>query len=435
MSLEPKTLSPRWKVSFDHKVAEFNGINFYFCLHNTIGITFRCYDIEWGSPLVQSYARRYMIAIEALFDKHARLVKLAEATGRRVRLVLTEIQHGLAHALRLISEHAPNEKLNVFHLSNGFEAYHGGLARQEYAQFQCIANVTRFPDVSLAYRPPHEVFLDWHSKASEKLRASAAAISYAEKIISQGKVDSAVEAFPGERKLKYQKKPGPVIVLLGKILPDLPRPDDVGFIHDDVKSWFIDCCRTAHELNINLVVKPHPAEFKSLISLYINQDFLSFLKEVPHEMHPQVIDRHSLPITDLPGIADGVILWGGNSLVELGLLEVPTMVCGKYGSLDCPVGFPTPKNRAQFVEFLRSGGSSADTGKIRDKIVSFLSYVTHPNHTIPSHFNNRSMYNSEIWPPILASEQKLSDKDLLFSSKVISDYIQGDLSAIVPPLR
>jgi len=430
-----KTLSPKWKISFRDKIAEINGINFYFCLHNTIGITFRRYDIEWDDPLVQSYARRYMLAIEALFDKHTRMVELAQTTRRRVRLVLTEIQHGLSHALRLIAQRFPNDKIDVFHLSNGFEAYHNGLSRQEYAQFQCIANVTRFPDVSLAYRPPHDVFLDWHSKSSDKMRAGASAMAYADKIIAQGKFASAAEAFPGERKLKFQKKPGPVIVLLGKILPDLPRPDDVGFIHEDVKSWFIDCCRTAYELNINLIVKPHPAEFTSLISLYINQDFLSFLNDIPPEMHPYVIDRHSLPITDLPGIADGVILWGGNSLVELGLLEVPTMVCGKYGALDCPVGFPTSETRAQFVEFLSRGGATNDTGAIREKVISFLSYVTHPNHTIPSRFNNRSMYNSEIWPPTMATEQQLSDEALLFSSKVISDYIQGDLSAIVPPLR
>jgi hypothetical protein len=274
--------------------------------------------------------------------------------------------------------------------------------------------------------------LGWAEQASPALKATASARKYAEKIDAAG-----AAADGGEleiRKNTFKQKPGPVIVLLGKILPDLPRPEDVGFIHEDVKEWFLDCCRTAYENDVNLVIKPHPAEFKSLISLYVNQDFLSFLDELPAHMRPQVVDRFSLPITDLGNVADGVILWGGNSLVELGLLGIPTMVCGKFGALDCPVGFDTSDTRARFVDFLKTGKVTADPARIRENVIAFLSYVTSDAHTIPGHFNNRSMYNSEIWPPMIDVEAIRSDPRLISAAHRIADYIQGHEKAIIPPV-
>ncbi|URK88676.1 hypothetical protein LP421_16980 [Rhizobium sp. RCAM05350] len=223
-----------------------------------------------------------------------------------------------------------SEHIEIFHICNGFESYHQNLERSQSAQFQCISNLTRHTDVSLAYRPAVDVFEDWHQTAKKKLRRASHALAYAKKIDEQA---TTVE-FQGE--LRFPGRP--VIMLLGKILPDLPRPNDVGFIHEDVKEWFLDCCRFASQNRINLLVKPHPAEHNSQVSLYVNQDFLSFLSELPASMHPVILDRFSYPITGVRDMVDGIIMWGGNSPVETGLLKIPTMICGYYGAMDCPTG-------------------------------------------------------------------------------------------------
>src|SRR5690606_14873429 len=103
------------------------------------------------------------------------------------------------------------------------------------------------------------------------------------------------------------------------------------------------------------------------------EDFLSFLDHLPVEAHPIIVDRRELPITDLPGIADGVILWGGNSLVELALLKIPTMVCGRYGAMDCPVGFATSSSASDLEDFLAGRSKPFDLQAIYDKTLSFLS--------------------------------------------------------------
>lgn len=428
--------SSRWSVDFPGKRAEINGINFYFCLHNTLGITFRCYDVPWDDPIVQSYVFRYMTAIESLFDKHDRLAAYCRASGRRARLLLTEIQHGLAHALRLIAERRGSaDVIEVFHLSNGFEAYHQGIEKLERAQFQCIANVTRHPDVSLAYRPPQEVFEAWMRTAPPQAQATAPARAYAARVIeaaAAARAKDGPEGSAARRRALARRPDAPVIVMLGKILPDLPRPDDVGFIHEDVKAWFVDACLTAHRLGVNLVLKPHPAEFASLISLYVNQDFLSFLREIPEEAHPIVVDRFSLPITDLPHLVDGVMLWGGNSMVELGLLGLPTLVSGRYGALDCPVGLPVSDTREAFENFIAGRFPRLDADAVREKTIAFLSYVTDARHTIPAHFNNRSMYNSEIWPPRFDASALAHDPELRESARRMAGYLLGEARMTVP---
>lgn len=410
-----------WGVDIARKQIVLNGINFYYTIHNTLGITFRCYDIEWDCPVVSSHTRRYQTAIEAMFDKHARILAHAKKTGQKAKILLTEIQHGLSHALRLISRELKSDDfIEVFHICNGFEAYHNNIERTESAQFQCIANVTEHPEVSLAYRPYTGVLTNWMETATPDARQHPDALAYA------AKVDAQADPTPYTGELKFPGRP--VIILLGKILPDLPRPHDKGFIHEDVKEWFLDCCKIAHEQQVNLLVKPHPAEHASRISLYVNQEFTSFLDDLPSDMHPVVLDRTSYPITKLQGTCDGIIMWGGNSTVETGLLKIPTMVSGYYGAMDCPIGQHTSETREQLVQFLTGQSDNSNLDQIRENTIAFLSYVLHPNHTIPSRFNNRSMYNSEVWPPKL---YQFSDEDLFYANKM-ANYILGESSEIIP---
>lgn len=417
-----KKPSDGWDVDIDAKKIVFRGVNFFHTIHNTMGIIFRRYDVEWQEPIVRAHVERYQTAAEAMFDKHDRILEYCRATGRKAKLVLTEIQHGLSHSLRLIAEHSGSrDHIEIFHVCNGFESYHDNLERSQSAQFQCISNLTRHPDVSLAYRPAVEVFEEWHATASDSARRDPAAIAYAEKIGSQ----VTTLRYPGE--LRFPG--GPVIVLLGKILPDLPRPNDVGFIHADVKEWFLDCCRFAHDNGVNLLVKPHPAEHNSQVSLYVNQEFTDFLCELPEEIRPVVLDRFAFPVTGLREMVDGVIMWGGNSPVELGLLEIPSMICGYYGARDCPVGHYLPETRQQFEEFMLGKIDRSRLPSVREKTISFLSYSLSPHHTIPSRFNNRSLYNAEVWPPILYDRSEETDR----YGSLMADYILGNVAAIVPP--
>lgn len=416
-----KVPSEGWKFDPEHNSIEFNGINFYYTLHNTMGIIFRCYDVEWRDPIVLGHVHRYQVAIEAMFDKHERLVRFSQETGRKVKVILTEIQQGISHALRLIGETARSgEHVELFHICNGFEAYHSNLVRTQSAQFQCIANVSRHPEVSLAYRPSIHVYNEWLDKATPAQKSAPEALAYAQRV----EETTAKKPYDGE--LRFPGRP--IIVLLGKILPDLARPNDHGFLHGDVKEWLHDCCKFAHDNQINLLIKPHPDETNSQISLYVNQEFVELLDGVPMEIRPIVVDRRAYPIPTLRDWADGVIMWGGNSSVELGLLKIPSMICGYYGSMDVPVGHVRPETRQQFEDFLLGKIDRDRLEEVRLNTIAFLSYVLHPNHTMPSTFNNRSMYNAEVWPPVL---YPFTD-DVKATAKRMADYVLGDDRVIVP---
>lgn len=417
-----KVPSEGWTFDPEHNSIEFNGINFYYTLHNTMGIIFRCYDVEWRNPIVLGHVHRYQLAIEAVFDKHDRLVRFSQETGRKVKVILTEIQQGISHAMRLIAETARSEEyVEVFHICNGFEAYHSNLVRSQSAQFQCLANVSRHPEVSLAYRPSVHIYKDWLERSKPKQRRAPEALAYAKR------VEESATKKPYDGELRYPGRP--IIVILGKILPDLARPNDYGFLHGDVKEWLHDCCKFAHENEINLLLKPHPDETKSQVSLYVNQEYVELLDGLPRHLQPVVLDRHAYPIPTLRDWADGVIMWRGNSSVELGLLKIPSMICGYYGSMDVPVGHVTPETREQFEAFLLGKIDRERLDTVRTNTISFLSYVLHPNHTMPSAFNNRSMYNAEVWPPVLYE----FDDDMRRSGRRMADYLLGDESVIVPP--
>ncbi len=417
-----KVPSEGWRFDPEKNNIEYRGINFYYTLHNTMGIIFRCYDVEWRDPIVLGHVRRYQVAIEAMFDKHERLVRFSQETGRKVKVVLTEIQQGISHALRLITERAgSHDNLELFHICNGFEAYHSDLVRSQSAQFQCIANVSRHPEVSLAYRPSVHVFREWCASATPEQKASPDALAYAKR------VDETASSKPFEGELRFPGRP--VIVLLGKILPDLARPNDYGFLHGDIKEWLADCCQFAHKHQINLLLKPHPDETKSQVSLYVNQEFVELLEGVPKEVHPVILDRRAYPIPTLRDWADGVLMWGGNSSVELGLLKIPSMICGYYGSMDVPVGHLTPDTREKFEDFLLGKIDKTRLTEVRNNTIAFLSYVLHPNHTMPSRFNNRSMYNAEVWPPVLYP----FTEEVRRTAERMANYILGDDAAIVPP--
>ncbi|WP_416799363.1 hypothetical protein [Ciceribacter azotifigens] len=417
-----KVPSQEWVFDPEKKNIAYNGINFYYTIHNTMGIIFRCYDVAWRDPIVLGHVRRYQVAIEAMFDKHERLVRFSQETGRKVKVILTEIQQGISHALRLIAETAgSHDYVELFHICNGFEAYHSNLVRSQSAQFQCIANVSRHPEVSLAYRPSVHVYREWFTNATPEQKASAEALAYATR------VDETAVRRPLAEELRFPGRP--IIVLLGKILPDLARPNDYGFLHSDIKEWLADCCQFAHTHQINLLLKPHPDETKSQVSLYVNQEFVELLEDVPKEFHPIILDRRAYPIPALRDWADGVLMWGGNSSVELGLLGIPSMICGYYGSMDVPVGHLTPDTRERFEEFLLGKIDKELLADVRSNTIAFLSYVLHPNHTMPSRFNNRSMYNAEVWPPVLHP----STKEVSRTAEKMADYILGDATAIVPP--
>lgn len=69
--------------------------------------------------------------------------------------------------------------------------------------------------------------------------------------------------------------------------------------------------------------------------------------------------------------------------------------------MDVPVGHVTAETREQFENFLLGKIDRERLNQVRENTITFLSYVLHPNHTMPSAFNNRSMYNAEVRPPVL----------------------------------
>jgi hypothetical protein len=198
----------------------------------------------------------------------------------------------------------------------------------------------------------------------------------------------------------HRAKGGHVVCILGKMVFDLSTPWERGPAHSGMDDWLNHSLESVRGVDsVLLLIKPHPYEARPEIAGHVSQFFTDMIeKPVPPNVLILAHDWFNLYAL-LPYIDLGV-LWNGTSGLELGLHNIPVLMCSDWGPLDYPIGFPSPRDRDEYERMLRDPSMVKMPERYREKCALMLKYTATDEVMIPYDYCARPLTNAPFGPPI-----------------------------------
>lgn len=387
-------LSDEWDIDADARRFVFRGTNWYAGTHNSAGIKFRRFTLDFSDPMVNAHVVRQLLMVEAVhavFDD----VWPNLDPARHYVFAIVGIQASLGSVIRTIVTASGRSNVRVIHVANGFEAFEPSLEYDEVsgnalARYHSVADLTDRPDTPLGFRPARQ---DVRSRLLRREHTYRRMNATLDEFVS--KVDGRAERARSIARTGTGRRPRRVL-MLGTILPDLSIPHDHGIVHRDIAEWVTHTYDVVTREDSELVVKLHPSECDDKIAFYVTESFADLLPSrdrvtvLPYDagFHDAVLD------------VDLTVLWAGTSVLELCLMGAPYVTAGRFANEEYPVASrPQFRSRTEYEELL------AGTRRVQIDAAGRLNAidVIHRITTSPlreySDQPRRMLLNGLVWPP------------------------------------
>jgi capsular polysaccharide export protein len=212
---------------------------------------------------------------------------------------------------------------------------------------------------------------------------------------------------------KWRKKGGKIACAFGKVVCDSGVPYDGGPAHANMREWINHTIESVKGSDTLLLIKPHPHELKEEIACYLNETFLDLIDQ-PLPENVIYLGHRWFDIHALKGFVDFGLIYNGTTAVELGVLDIPSVLCSSYAPIDYPVGHATPKNQAHYRKMVRGEIKLDVSEDLRKRAAFWLYYMNGASVTRNYRYHARQITNKFIYP------------SWWFKKDISSYFIQGD---------
>lgn len=384
--------SPEWIIDPSQNNFTYRGTNYYSGLHNSLGIIFRRFRLDFEDELVATQVRRHLIMFQTAHDIFAEFLSATDP-DRTYRFVVIGIQYGLGFALRTLINAANCSNISVVHASNGYEAFDREWRRDPdgnnfIPSYHSIRDLTFRPDTPLSFRPTpkdceHTLFPN-----ESDYKDHAITESYVRKVSTR-------EASAQKSYIKRSSAKRRVLVL-GTILPDLSIPHDRGYVHDDIADWIFDTTRIAGlSENLTVLIKQHPAELDHKIGFYVAEKFVDL---IPSGSRNVEILPYSASFHEAVADCDAVVLWSGTSSVELALIGKDYVACSRYAQEEYPLHADQPVSRKDYEDILLGRRSIVTRADARLRAIDVIYRTSSSPVRELSKWPKRQLLNAQVWP-------------------------------------
>jgi capsular polysaccharide export protein len=147
--------------------------------------------------------------------------------------------------------------------------------------------------------------------------------------------------------------------------------------------------------DVLLLIKPHPHELREDIATYPSEMLQDW---IPPDAPDNVIflPHDMFNLYEVVEFIDLAVMWNGSSSIELGILEIPTVVCGLYGEIDYPVGHIVPCDRDHYGWLLTHPKEIVLPPDVPARSRALLEYRASVNVSTPYRYTRRGNSNKKL---------------------------------------
>ena len=85
--------------------------------------------------------------------------------------------------------------------------------------------------------------------------------------------------------------------------------------------------------------------------------------------------------------------------IELGILEIPSILCGHFAPIDYPIGQATPKNKQDYEKMVRFEKKIQVAPDLKYRAAAWLYYMSGDKITLDYRYISRPITNKVVYPP------------------------------------
>ena len=411
-----------------HGVLTWGDINLSQPLWEEAAIHRRRFNIDYSCPSLQKHLGR----LAEWTRLHATVLANARRTLRRRRLraaFLTPHQARLPDAVNRLycARHGDAAKFYCVHISNGYENYFVNFARLTSTK-AAARNMTAHPELRSAGFPVPSQFLAWYEARKDYGAEMLEQVRDTTKVrrSTRTTAEPPAEALACMQKLRdWRAGGGKVACAFGKVVCDMSAPIDGGPAHRNMKDWINHTIESVRGSNTLLLIKPHPHELRNEIATFLTEYFVDLIEvDVPENVI--ITGQDWFDLHDLDGLVDLGLLYNGTTAVELGLMNIPAVLCSNFAPVDYPVGHMTPRNRAHYRKLVRFESPITVAPDLAERSAAWIHYMSGDLVTIPYRYHARPTTNKVVMPPRWFEEDiktylKRGDPSVVRLARRISD--------------
>ncbi|MFN4297173.1 MAG: hypothetical protein ACK4FB_10055 [Brevundimonas sp.] len=361
----------------------------------------RRYNVDFTCPSLQKFLGR-LVEWSRLYGT---VLHNADKTFGRMKLragTMVPLQARLPDAVvRFYCEQKGDpEMFFCLHASNGYENYFANFSRS-FSTKCGMRNVTANPELRTASFPIPAEFHAWYD--SRKVAGAEMLERVRDTTRVRRSTRTTLEPPPEaiaciERVREWKARGGKVACAFGKVVCDMAAPTDGGPAHRNLKDWLNHTIESVRESNTLLLIKPHPHELRNEIATFLTEYMTDLIEvDLPHNVI--ITGQDWFDISDLEPLIDLGLLYNGTTAVELGLMNIPAVLCAYFAATDYPIGHVAPKSRDHYRQLVRFEAQATVAPDLPRRAAAWIHYMSGDEVTIPYRYHARPLTNKVTTPP------------------------------------
>lgn len=378
---------------------QWKDIDLSHVLWEESAINKRIYDVDYTCPGLTKYLENISTTTESAATVLENIFEAKDDIGVRIGFII-QFNARLPDALyRFYCEQYGDPKdFFCIHSANGYQNYFSNFSTN--ISSKCVVrNMTKYPHTRSASFPlPEEfdVFYQENKYRVEEILQTVGGVTNVKRSISYD--DDSVEKRATIQYINNWRASGKkVVCAFGKVVYDSGVPFDGGAAHSSMKDWINHSIKTVEGTDTLLLIKPHPHELNQQISTFGNAVFRDIIEE--ENRNTIFLEHNWFKMDDLKDLIDFAIVYNGTSSIELGVMDIPTILCGHFGTIDYPVGHPVPNNRLHFENMLKGETELVVDSELKYKSAVWLFYMGSSLFTTDYRYHSRPVTNKVLYPP------------------------------------
>lgn len=201
-----------------------------------------------------------------------------------------------------------------------------------------------------------------------------------------------------ERIRLWRAEGGKVACAFGKVVCDSAVPYDGGPAHRNIMDWINHTISIVAGTNTMLLIKPHPHENKNEIAAFLTETFRDLITEqIPDNVI--FLGHNWFDMHELKDLVDLGLVYNGTTTVELGLLQIPAVLCSHFAPIDYPIGQAIPSSRAHYERLVRFEEEAFVAPDVAHRAAAWLCYLSGDLNIQDYRYHARPITNKTVSPP------------------------------------
>lgn len=403
---DQRTLNYQWHIDWDHQRVEAAGINFYHPIWEGLSRHFGRYSLNLETDTEAEQVFRDILQIaDATLLMCFRLQNSIAGNGKPVRIIGSSAQFVPNAIINMFCRaYGIDRDMHFCWVQQGYQTYYADNAK--LSKRISLQNMTRKWPYSNPYLPHTDDFEAWIAKGQD----TDAILAEAEKWAATARATSADDMKPVaretyERIIAHRKAGGAVVCVLGKMVFDLSTPYESGPAHEGMLDWLNHTVATARDApDVLYLIKPHPYESRPEIAGRVEQFFTDMI-ESTLPTNVLILGHDWFNLYSLFPLIDLGVMWNGTSGLELGLREIPVIMCSDWGPIDYPIGFPVPRDRSDYEYMIKHPKAVILPERYKERCALLLKYTSTDEVMVPYDYAARPLTNAPFGPPYWYMDQ------------------------------